>query len=249
MTPKIIHQTAPTKDLTFEEKRVLWENKKLLPDWEFRFYDDSDNELVMAEAFPEFADAFRKIRRGVVQADIIRCVYLYHYGGWYMDTDYRLLRALEGNVINSKIPSNGQCVNEVNLSEQKIILPVSGMPERDQHLVCNSMLASEKGHPFWAAFIEFLFSNDKLASLDEHAVEGLTGPLGLSRFYLDNKDLFPDVCLPLKHYFHPRITRWGFCYEKHPQNYGVHWCWGSWRSKRLHRRIKNQLTRKVTAFF
>ena len=37
----------------------------------------------MAEAFPEFADAFRAIRRGVVQADIIRCVYLYHYGGWY----------------------------------------------------------------------------------------------------------------------------------------------------------------------
>lgn len=248
MTPNIIHQTSPTKNLTFEEKRVLLENKRLLPDWEFRIYDDSDNELVMAEAFPEFVDAFRAIRRGVVQADIIRCVYLYHYGGWYMDTDYRLLRALAGNVIDSKFPSNGQSLNAVNLSEQTIILPVSGMPGRDQHLVCNSMLASEKGHPFWRAFIEDLFSNDKLISLDEHSVEGLTGPLGLSRFYLENKDRFPDVCLPLKKYFHPRITRWGFSYEQHPDNYGVHWCWGSWRSKRLPRKIKNFITRKITSF-
>jgi hypothetical protein len=67
-------------------------------------------------------------------------------------------------------------------------------------------------------------------------------------FYLENKDRFPDVCLPLKQYFHPKITSWGFSYEQHPDNYGVHWCWGSWRSKRLPRKIKNYLTRKITSF-
>jgi mannosyltransferase OCH1-like enzyme len=184
----------------------------------------------------------------VVQADIIRCVYLYQYGGWYLDTDYRLLRPLEGMVINSEYSSIGNSGDEVDLMEQSLILPVSGTPGRDQHVVCNSILASEKGHPLWAEFIKQLFSNANLSSLDEHAVEGLTGPLGLSRFYLANKTRFSDVCLPDKHYFHPRITKWGFCYEKHPENFGVHWCWGSWRSKRFHRKIKNLLTRKVTSF-
>lgn len=248
MISKIIHQTAPSKSLTTEEQRVLRLNKRLLPEWDFRFYDDTDNERVMAETFPEFAEAFRGIRRGVVQADIIRCVYLYQYGGWYLDTDYRLLRPLEGMVINSEYSSIGNSGDEVDLMEQSLILPVSGTPGRDQHVVCNSILASEKGHPLWAEFIKQLFSNANLSSLDEHAVEGLTGPLGLSRFYLANKTRFSDVCLPDKHYFHPRITKWGFCYEKHPENFGVHWCWGSWRSKRFHRKIKNLLTRKVTSF-
>jgi len=248
MIPFQIHQTAPSKHLSPEEHRVFARNKSLLPDWEFFFYDDADNLKVMQEAFPEFSEQFRAIKRGVVQADIIRCVYLYHFGGWYLDTDYRLLRRLKGEVVALGSTSGKATVQSLDLLSQKLVLPVSGIPEKDQHFVCNSILASEKGHPFWRAFIEHLFSNDKLISLDEHSVEGLTGPLGLSRFYLENKDRFPDVCLPPKQYFHPKITSWGFSYEHHLDNYGVHWCWGSWRSKRLPRKIKNYLTRKITSF-
>jgi mannosyltransferase OCH1-like enzyme len=248
MIPLRIHQTAPTKFPSLEEKRVISRNKSICPDWEFCFYDDADNQNVMQEAFPEFFEQFLAIKRGVVQADIIRCVYLYQFGGWYLDTDYRLLRRLKGDVTVLDATSGKASAQWLDLLSQKLILPVSGIPGKDQHFVCNSILASEKGHPFWRAFIEHLFSNDKLISLDEHSVEGLTGPLGLSRFYLQNKDRFPDVCIPLKKYFHPRITRWGFSYEQHPDSYGVHWCWGSWRSKKLSRKVKNLLTRKVTSF-
>jgi len=223
-------------------------NRALMPDWQFFFYDDADNLKVMQEAFPEFSEQFRAIKRGVVQADIIRCVYLYHFGGWYLDTDYRLLRRLEGDVVVLNANEETTTAARSNLHSQKLILPVSGIPGKDRHFVCNSILASEKGHPFWRAFIEYLFSNDNLKSLEENAVEGLTGPLGLSRFYLENKDRFPDVCLPLKQYFHPRIISWGFSFDRHPENYGVHWCWGSWRSKKLHRKLKNLITRKLTSF-
>jgi hypothetical protein len=165
-----------------------------------------------------------------------------------LDTDYRLLRSLEGTIINSEYSSNGIGGAEVDLNEMSLILPVSGIPGRDRHLVCNSILASEKGHPFWAAFIKHLFSDCNLPSLEEHAVEGITGPLGLSRFYLANKGLFSDICLPPKKYFHPKITSWGFSFERQPDNFGVHWCWGSWRTKKLHRKLKNLITRKVSSF-
>lgn len=220
-----------------------------MPDWEFYFYDDADNLRVMQEAFPEFFAQFRAIERGVVQADIIRCVYLYHFGGWYLDTDYRLHRRLEGEVAVLNSTNGSTASSSLDLLSQKVILPVSGIPGKDRHFVCNSILASEKGHPFLRAFIEYLFSNDKILSLDEYSVEGLTGPLGLSRFYLKNRNRFPDVFLPLKHYFHPRITKWGFSYERDPENFGVHWCWGSWRTKKLHRKLKNLITRKLTSFF
>ena len=248
MIPLKIHQTAPSKILSPEENRVIARNRALLPDWEFCFYDDTDNLRVMVEAFPEFSEQFRAIKRGVVQADIMRCVYLYQFGGWYLDTDYRLLRRLEGEVVVLNSTNGSTASSSLDLLSQKLILPVSGIPGKDQHLVCNSILASEKGHPFWRAFIGFLFSNDNLKSLEEHAVESLTGPLGLSHFYLHNKDRFSDVCLPLKQYFHPRINYWGFLYDRNTDNYGVHWCWGSWRSKALLRKIKNVLTRKVTSF-
>ena len=220
-----------------------------MPDWEFCFYDDADNLNVMQAAFPEFFEQFRAIRRGVVQADIIRCVYLYHFGGWYMDTDYRLLRRLEGEVKISGLPGDLLKATSLDLLSQKLILPVSGISGTDRHFVCNSILASEKGHLFWREFIEYLFSTHKLISLDEHSVEGLTGPLGLSHFYLENKYRFSNACLPLKQYFHPKIISWGFSCDRHADNYGVHWCWGSWRTKKLHRKLKNLITRKVTSFF
>lgn len=243
MIPKKIHQTAPTTDLSPEEARVLSKNKATLgSEWEFFLHDDEANQQIMEAAFPEHADAYRSIRRGVVQADIARCVFLYHFGGWYFDTDYRLLRsfdspsAFEGEG-SSKVPQ-----------DYSLILPVSGIPDRDQHLVCNSIFASEKGHPFWRAFLDHIFSTDGIAGLAEGNVEATTGPLGLSRFYLERKDEFPDVFLPDKKFFHPRITMGGFWSDAGKECYGIHWCWGSWRSKNLMRKVKNFTTRKVTSW-
>jgi len=123
MIPLKIHQTAPLKILSPEEHRVVARNKTLLPGWEFYFYDDAANQGVMLEAFPEFFEQFRAIKRGVVQADIIRCVYLYHFGGWYLDTDYRLLRRLKGEVValgstsgKTKVSSFGLAFPEARLA-------------------------------------------------------------------------------------------------------------------------------------
>lgn len=211
--------------------------------WTFSFYDDHQNLQIVREAFPEHVDAYQKIRRGVVQADIARCVYLYHLGGWYFDTDYRLLRSfdepsyfVEGEPARSPL-------------EFSLVLPVSGVPGRDQHLVCNSIMASEKGHPFWKAFIDHLFATQGIDALVEGKVEATTGPLGLSRFYLDRKEEYPDILLPAKRFFHPRITLGGYWSDAGRECYGIHWCWGSWRSKGLVRKVKNYTTRKVTSFY
>jgi mannosyltransferase OCH1-like enzyme len=246
MIPKIIHQTAPRKSLSPEENRVIKRNQKLLPEWDFRFYDDLDNLEVMWKAFPEYAEHFSKIKRGVVQADIIRCVYLYYYGGWYFDTDYSLLRRLEGEV--PTVNDRGKTPEHRELASLSLILPVSGIEGRDQHLVCNSIMASEKEHLFWRDYISHIFECRSLNDLSESMVESVTGPLGLSLFYLQNKRKYPDICLPPKEYFHPKITMYGFSHKKDPVTYGVHWCWGSWRSKSLPRKVKNFVTRKVTSY-
>lgn len=89
MIPKIIHQTAPTKKITWEEKTLLKRNKKILSDYEFKFYDDNDCRALMKQYFPQYYDAYNHISRGVCKADIARLVFMYAFGGWYCDTDYK----------------------------------------------------------------------------------------------------------------------------------------------------------------
>ncbi len=230
MIPKLIHQTAPSKNITPEEQRVLRHNRKLMKGWEFRLWDDSDNMRLMAEAFPRHIEKYSKIKRGVVKADIARCMYLYLFGGWYLDTDYKILRPFESDILKNRL-----------------VLPVSGT-ESDRHLVCNSVMASEPKHPFWEGFIDMIFSIGNLSELDERSVEKTTGPVGLSQFYLNNEGLYGEICLPPKHFFHPRVTMMGFSYDKSYPSYGVHFCWGSWRSKSILRSVKNYVTRKGTSF-
>lgn len=52
-------------------------NKKFIGDFEIKIYSDEDNLKFMAEYFPEFLDAYNKINKGVVKADIVRYLYLY----------------------------------------------------------------------------------------------------------------------------------------------------------------------------
>jgi mannosyltransferase OCH1-like enzyme len=245
--PSIVHQTAPSKLLTPEERRLLRSNHRLLPGWRFELYDDLDNDRLFTVVFPEFLDAYRSIRKGVIKADIMRCVYLYKYGGWYLDTDYLVLKPLTGRVSGRFVEYQSSVFIDAELSDQELILPVSGVEGVDQHLVCNSIMASVPGHPFWRDFVSHLFQTVTLSQLDESSIESETGPLGLSRFLLSHEKQFYRAFLPEKSIFHPQITAFGFAADLTHATYGIHWCWGSWRTKNLMRRLKNISTRKITS--
>jgi mannosyltransferase OCH1-like enzyme len=245
--PAIVHQTAPTKLLTSEERRLLRSNISLLPGWRFELYDDNDNEQLFASIFPDFLSSYLSIPRGVIKADIMRCVYLYKYGGWYLDTDYLLLRPLAGIAAGRSTHQLLAESQDVEISDQQLILPVSGIEGVDQHLVCNSIMASVPGHPFWKSFISHLFQSVTLSQLAESSIESETGPLGLTRFLLKGQPSDYHIFLPDKHFFHPRIKAYGLVPDLHQYTYGIHWCWGSWRTKNLLRRFKNISTRKATS--
>jgi mannosyltransferase OCH1-like enzyme len=70
MIPRIIHQT--TRRVTPEEARLAHRMRTMLPRWEYRLWNDEDNEALVREKFPQFLPSFQSIRRGVVKADIAR---------------------------------------------------------------------------------------------------------------------------------------------------------------------------------
>ena len=232
MIPKILHQTARTKTLSWEENRLRQRAMRLLPGWEFILHDDDDNARLIAQSFPQIAAAFNAIKRGVVKADIARCAYLSIMGGFYIDTDYKLLRTIDDTVLN-----------------HRCVLPVSRTGDVDSPAfrLGNAVMASEPGYPFWSDFIADIFSKNDMTKIAEGSVEGLTGPEAVTAFYVKNRSRYPEINLPSRNLFHPELRMGGIGSDRDRDTYGVHQCWGSWRSKSLTTNAKNFILRKVTA--
>jgi mannosyltransferase OCH1-like enzyme len=229
MIPKIIHQTS--RSLTPEEVRMGCRIRLLLPDWEYRIWSDEDNDKLVADRFPQYLSSFRSIKRGVVKADIARYMYLSVYGGLYLDTDYKIIRAIDDEILS-----------------HSCVLPISRDSESLFRLG-NSVMCSEPGHPFWTDLIEHIFSDVRVIDLAESKIEKATGPEALTEFYMDRRGRYKDVFLPPRMMFHPPLTYWGFSFQGEATTVGVHLCWSSWRTKNMLGMIRRLAARKITSLY
>jgi mannosyltransferase OCH1-like enzyme len=227
MIPRIVHQTS--RRLTPEEARLALRVRNLLPYWEYRLWNDEENDALVEDRFPQYLSSFRSIKRGVVKADIARYMYMSAYGGFYLDTDYKLVLTIDDAMLS-----------------HSCILPVSRDSETLFRLG-NAVFGSEPNHSFWSDFLERIFSDGQLTDLAEARIEKTTGPEGLTNFYLERRDLYKDVFLPPKEVFHPPLTYLGFSFQKGPKTIGAHLCWGSWRTKGPLGVVRAIAVRKLTS--
>ncbi len=230
--PKIIHQTAPTKDLTWEERRLIARMLTILSGWQYHLWDDNDNDRFVAGHFPQYVEQYRRIKRGVVKADLARYMYLYVHGGFYFDTDYKLLAPIGEDLLS-----------------HPCVLPVSrGVADNPSTMrLGNGVMGSIPRHTFWSDFLRDLFVTGKLESLAEDRIEKTTGPEGLTDFFLRHRQRYADVFLAPRTMFHPPLTAANFYYRASSDTVGAHLCWGSWRTKNILRLARNVFTRKLTA--
>ncbi|SEK82104.1 Glycosyltransferase sugar-binding region containing DXD motif-containing protein [Pseudoxanthomonas sp. GM95] len=232
MIPAVFHLTAPTKQLQWEERRVRARLHRLLHGWEGFLWDDADNAALIRSTFPQFADRYDAIQFGVLKADIARCAYLHAYGGFYFDTDYKLLRNLDRTLL-----------------VQPCVLPVEeGRPGSADFKIGNAVLGSEAGHPFWGDFIEHVFTQHAPETLTDHRrIPHVSGPSGMTDFYLANAWRYRDLHFPPRDHFHPDRTWFGLGHLGGKEAVGSHLCWASWRGKTPRRAVTNFLRRKLTA--
>lgn len=81
MIPKIIHQTAKNKKLSWEERMLRKRAMKLMPDYDFKLYDDQENRAIVAKYFPEHLSKYDNINKGIAKADVIHLIYMYLWRG------------------------------------------------------------------------------------------------------------------------------------------------------------------------
>lgn len=228
MIPRIIHQTVRNvNELTWEEKRLTKLSLKNLPQWEYHIWDDEQNASIVKTYFPQYWDQYNRIGKGVAKADIARYMYMAIYGGFYFDTDYKIIKEVPADILS-----------------ENCVLPIS----RKDFRLGNGVLASMPKHQFWYDLLEDIFADERLNNLKENQIEKTTGPEKVTDFYLRNKSKYTDLCLPEKEIFHPNIVCKGFIPLLKKETIGVHFCWGSWRSKsNIFSAMINLLRRKVQA--
>lgn len=228
MIPQIIHQTARTSNISWEERQLVKRMRRIMPDWEYMFHDDDDNAKLIKTHFPQYYSVYNAIPKGVAKADIARLVYMYVYGGFYFDTDFKLIKP----------------VPEWMLEKEQLI-----MVSREEPLKYgNAILASSPRGCFFKGYIEHIFESDKLKHLEENHVEVTTGPEALTAFYLANEDKYRDsVTIVPRTYFNPPVMKRGLDIQTTEESVGVHLCWGSWRSGSLIKRVYIFIKRKLQA--
>lgn len=214
MIPHIVHLTTRTGTLNRDETLILQKNRKIFRDWEIRLWSDEDNRALISQHFPELLAKYDAIPLGVLKADVVRCLYLYQYGGLYMDTDYQFFRPIPDEWLNSV------CV-----------IPTEHFEPDGTPFLGNCMFFSEQGYPFWIDYIRDLFATVDFTSKQEDEVIGCTGPGGLTRFYIANRDRYPAIRYTPKDVFHPLIVNHALGIKKTAETVGAHYCFGSWRGK------------------
>lgn len=230
MIPKIIHQTARTKQISWEERRLVRRMQRILHGWTYMFHDDEDNERLIAQYFPQYLKQYQAISRGVAKADIARLVYMYVYGGFYFDTDYKLFH---------HIP-------EWMLEKEQLLM--ESREKAEEYKLGNAILASKAGGAFYKGFIEHIFESPELSGIQENRVELVTGPEALTAYYMNNKVLYEkSVTIVPRPYFNPPLKFYGLCIKASKESLGAHLCWGSWRSGSVIKRLFIYLQRKMQA--
>ena len=214
MIPKIVHLTTKDGRLNGDETIIMNKNKKIFHDWNFRVYSDTDNLQIITEKFPEFLEKYERIKRGVMKADIIRCLYLFLYGGLYIDTDYQFFKMIPQEWL-----------------EAKCVIPTEHFDDGDVPFLGNCIFFSEKGYPFWYDYVKYLFDKMDMTDTKEEDIIGCTGPGGITAFYLKNKDKYPELRYTPKNVFHPLIVNHQLGVRKTQETVGAHYCFGAWRGK------------------
>lgn len=228
MIPKIIHQTAKTCDISWEERILVKKLKKILPEWEYMFWDDTKNDDLVKREFPQYWDKFNSISKGVAKADIARLMFLYTYGGFYFDTDFKILKPIPSWMLKN---------------DQLLMISREG----EDFKLGNAILASAPKGDFFGGFIDHIFNSDELNKLKENRVELVTGPEALTAYYIMNKELYKDIILIDRPIFNPPVLNHGLNIKCTKDTVGVHLCWGSWRSAGFVKAVYIYLKRKIQA--
>ncbi len=245
MIPTIIHQVFFTRHLKKNNAYTIpktWKKyrqtfKKLHPHWQHMLWS-YDNALPFIQAhYPKWLEFFRDIPLLVAQADIIRYMLLWKFGGWYFDLDCEALQAID------------------SFANHEVLLPLEfSLAFGDTHdQIGNAILASRPQHPLWEKLLTRIWHHrheiQVLTESNKERVIALTGPTMVHHTFHELDKTIKAHCTVLKRehfhmpFKHPLTHTEYKKLRKNSEIFALHHSYSTWRSTN----IKSLFRRKAIA--
>jgi len=185
--PQILHQTWKDNQVpdVFSDYVASWKTNH--PDWEYRLWTDVDNRRLITEHYPWFLATYDAYPKPIQRADAVRYFILHRHGGLYVDLDFLSRKPI------TPLLRGRKCVLGVEPPQH---CRQFGVPK----LVCNALMASVPGHPFFETVIH------QLPEFVDHVeckqpILSSTGPLMLTRVYENFPAKDSMEVLPSRHFY------------------------------------------------
>lgn len=186
-TPRSILQTWKTHDVPEEYRDYVSSIKANHPDYTYTLLDDLEVDELVKTVTPEYYEAFRNFRRHIERVDFVRYVWLWKFGGVYLDLDIQCLKPLDTLVAQNQIILAPEASEHCKMY----------MRRADQGVLCNAAMISPPGMQFWKDLMDYIIAHYDdapwwdIAGLTDNPVTK-TGPMALTRFYEDtwNRDKY-----------------------------------------------------------
>eukprot|EP00668_Euglena_longa_P011243 GGOE01013631.1.p1 GENE.GGOE01013631.1~~GGOE01013631.1.p1 ORF type:complete len:417 (-),score=22.98 GGOE01013631.1:70-1320(-) len=165
------------------------------PGWRYVFWDDFDNRMLIHAFFPEFRGAFDALGRGVAQADFCRYAIMHLFGGLYVDMDFEC-----------KAPFRSLVSRFEGFLSSEPQIHAKLLEKREGVFVCNAILASRPGHPFWLAVMDSIRAAVQAGQHEDPV--SLTGPRRIHKVFQENASARSGIKLLPEDYFYPEVAKW-----------------------------------------
>jgi len=220
MTPKIIHMCWFSTDPYPVEIKVCLDSwRRVLPDYKIKLWGMADARALNIAYVNEALDA----RRWAFAADVVRFYALWAEGGVYMDSDIYLYRRFD-----EFLPEEGGC----STFHEKIY------PEHEGFGLQAAFLMGDKGNEFCGRMVEYYRSHHYLLPDGTHddtispfVMRAMAVELGYKSE--DREMRLPGLTVYPTHFLAPRKR-----YTVDRSTVGQHRVYGSWRKRKLGRRIE-----------
>lgn len=173
--PRIIHQTWKSEIIPAQWAAFQRSWRAHHPAWTYRFFTDLELRELVREHDGWFLPIYDSYPQHIMRVDAARYLMMRRHGGLYADLDFESLRPIDGLLAGRELVLGCEPPEHVALAAPR----ARGLTR----IVCNALIASIPGHPFWEHLLEHLVACHQLPDpLDA------TGPFLLTRAV----DSYPD---------------------------------------------------------
>jgi mannosyltransferase OCH1-like enzyme len=190
--PAILHQswrTIESVPAPYEPFVRSWITHH--PDWKYAFWDDTDNRALIHSVVPQFTQLYERLSN-ISRADFARYALLYRFGGVYADIDFECVKSFE---------DLRHFVAFVGVEPRAHAFLLYGLDS----LVCNALMASAPGHPFWMEIMEAI--ERKSATGLRGDATTLTGPKLVTQVFFTPTSTTKDLTMFGEDYFYPVVAK------------------------------------------